>query len=77
VRISSLLKDVFQKLLRPNRYVKLIFSTPESERKLKVIGKIVSMEFKEKEQLLDLRAYFENVEPKVQTVLERIVEQGS
>ncbi len=77
VRISSLLKDVFQKLLRPNRYVKLIFSTPESERKLKVIGKIVSMEFKEKEQLLDLMAYFEKVEPGTQTVLQKIVEQGS
>jgi len=77
VRISSLLKDVFQKLLRPNRYVKLIFSTPESERKLRVIGKIVSMEFKEKEQLLDLRAYFENVEPGTQTVLQRIVGQSS
>lgn len=77
VRISGLPKEVFKKLLRPDCYVKLIFSTPESEGNAKVIGKIVWMDYNSKQQLLEIGTYFEKVEPQEEKMLQQIVEQAS
>jgi hypothetical protein len=54
VRIPKLPEEIFRKLLRPDCHVTLFFSTPKSEVKIKVIGKIVWMDFKSKLQELDI-----------------------
>jgi hypothetical protein len=75
LRIAGLPTEIFRRLLHPNRYVKLTFSSPESEEKVKAIGKIVWMHFVSEEQLLDVGTYFEKVEPETEKVLQKIVEQ--
>ena len=75
VRVAMICEEIFRKLLRPDRYAKLLFSAPESEAKIKVIGNICWLDFKSKLQELDMGTFFENVEPESQIALQEILRQ--
>jgi hypothetical protein len=77
VNVPNLPKEIFQKLLRSTRYARLTFSSPDGKSQIRVMGKIVWLNFNDDQKLLETVLFFQNIAPEAEIMLQRIVERRS
>lgn len=61
--ITDIDPDLVKKLMRPERFIKVIFVSPMLQRKLQLIGKIVWLNYFSEEHRLETGLLFEELAP--------------
>lgn len=73
VKVKGLEKELFVKLLRPQRYMKLRFILPDNRTEVKLIGRIVYLNYFENEKKLISGVAFEEMNEEMHTRINNLI----